>query len=201
MKTNILLTLGVATLSVAFSGCSATVSTGNTTNASNTNAAKPANTTATNSNATNTNAAAPADSSVVKLEEGGLQMTLPNGFEMTKEAGDVVVSTADDGVAVRFTVPADGDYEKAVKDAADNLDKYITDVKVESEAKADKINGMDAMSSSGTGKDKAGKKVNWDLTVLKTDKKPVLAIIYAEEESMNKHADDLKAFFDSVKKM
>jgi hypothetical protein len=198
MKIKFLLAIAAVSIAAIISACSGSVSTGN----SNANA-KPANTTAVNtsSNSTSSNAAAPAPAGdVVKLDEGGIQMTVPKGFTSTKQGADVVVSTDDDGVAVRFTVPEDGDYEKAVSDAADNLDKYIKDVKVESKAKKDTINGMEAMTSSGTGKDKDGKKVNWELTVLKTEKKPVLVIIYAEETSLAKHAADLESFLNSVKK-
>lgn len=202
MKTNILLTLGVATLSVAFSACSASVSTG--TNTGNANAAKPANTatvTNTNSTASNTNAAAPAGGEVVKIEEGGLQMTLPKGFVMKKDGGDVIVHTADEGVAVRFSVPADGDYEKAVDAAAKQLDEFIKDVKVEQKAKSDTVNGLEVTSSFGTGKDENGKQVGWEMTIIKTDKKPVFAIMYAEEASAEKHSADLDTFFKSIKKM
>lgn len=200
MKTNILLTLGVATLSVAFSGCSASVSTGN--NTTNTNAARPVNTTAnTNSTTTNTNTAAPVGGEVVKIEEGGLQMTLPKGFVSKKDGDGILVHTADEGVAVRFSVPADGDYEKAVDGAAKQLDEFIKDIKVEQEAKSDTVNGLEVTSSFGTGKDENGKQVGWELTIVKTDKKPVLAIMYAEKASVEKHSADLDAFFKSIKKM
>jgi PBP1b-binding outer membrane lipoprotein LpoB len=202
MKIKVLLVIAAVSMAAIISACSGSMSTGNSANTTNSNAAKPANTTAANTTAANTtdsNSSAPAGD-IVKLDEGGILMTVPKGFTSTKQGADVVVSTADDGVAVRFTVPEDGDYEKAVSDAADNLDKYIKDVKVESKAKKDTINGMDAMTSSGTGKDKDGKKVNWELTVLKTDKKPVLVIIYAEEASIAKHAADLESFLNSVKK-
>jgi hypothetical protein len=202
MNSKVLTTLGIATIAISLSACSASVSTGN-----NTNTAKPANNTAVvvnnNSNSTsstNTSAAPAAGGDVVKIDEAGIQMTVPKGMKFSKDGEDTIVSTSDEGVAVRFSVPEDGDYEKAVADAAKQLDEYIKDVKVEEKATKKTVNGMEATSSSGTGKDEDGKSVNWDMTMLKTDKKPVLAIIYAEEASMQKHAADLKTFFDSVKK-
>ena len=190
-----ILTLVIAVVAVAIAACGGATTNTNTTKPVNANTNKPA---------VNTNtekAAAPADGDVVKIDEAGIQMTVPKGFKFEKDGEDTIVSTEDEGVAVRFHVPKDGDYDKARVDAAKNIDEYVTDVKIEEKDKKDTVNGMEALIYSGTGKDKEnGKEVNWDLTLLKTDKKPVLAIIYAEKPSMEKHAAALKTFFDSVKK-
>lgn len=187
-----ILTLVVAIVAVAIAACGGASATNSTTNkpATNANANKPAST-----------PAAATEGDVVKIDEAGIQMTIPKGFKFEKDGEDTVVSTDDEGVAVRFHVPADGDYDKARTDAAKNLDEYLTDVKIEQKDKKDTVNGMEALIYSGTGKDKEnGKEVNWDMTLLKTDKKPVLAIIYAEGPSLEKHGAALKTFFDSVKK-
>jgi hypothetical protein len=190
-----ILTLVIAVVAVAISACGGAATNTNTNkSATNANANKPAATPA-NSN----NAAATGD--VLKIDEAGIQMTVPKGFKFEKDGEDTIVSTEDDGVAVRFHVPKDGDYDKAITDAAENIDDYITDVKIEEKGVKKTVNGMEAYSSNGTGKDKEDKKeVNWELTILKTDKKPVLAIIYAEGPSLEKHGAALKTFFDSVKK-
>lgn len=191
-----ILTLVIAVVAVAITACG-----GGAIN--NTAPNKPANANA-NKPAANTNtekASAPVDGDVVKIDEAGIQMTVPKGFKFEKDGEDTIVSTEDEGVAVRFHVPKDGDYDKARTDAAKSIDEYVTDVKIEQKDKKDTVNGMEALIYSGTGKDKEdGKEVNWDMTLLKTDKKPVLAIIYAEKPSMEKHAAALKTFFDSVKK-
>ena len=83
------------------------------TNSTNTNA----NTTAANSST----ATAPAGGDVLKIDEAGIQMTVPKGFKFSKDGEDTVVKTEDEGVEVRFTVPKDGDYEKAVGAAATEL--------------------------------------------------------------------------------
>jgi hypothetical protein len=110
------------------------------------------------------------------------------------------VQTDDEGVEVRFTVPKDGDYDKARADAAKEIDTYIDDVKIEEKDVKKDINGMEGLTYSGSGKDEDGKSVLWEMTIIKTEKKPVLAIIYAEKPSMEKYAAQLKTFFDSVKK-
>jgi len=196
-----ILTLVIAISVAAIAACGGS--------ATNTNTNKPAATTNTNTNANkpaaaNTNTektSAPAEGDVLKIDEAGIQMTVPKGFKFEKDGEDTVVSTEDEGVAVRFHVPKDGDYDKARVDAAKNIDEYVTEVKIEEKDKKETVNGMEALIYSGTGKDKEnGKEVIWDLTLLKTDKKPVLAIIYAEKPSMEKHGAALKTFFDSVKK-
>ena len=206
-------TLGVASLALIFSACTATVTT-------NTNSTKPANapanTTATNTTATNTTAAnstasnttasnstatAPAaDGSVIKIESAGIQFTVPKGFKISKDGEDTTVTTEDGGVETRFTVPESGDYETAVKDAAKELDEYLDNVKMTDKPKTGTVDGMELTSMEGTGKDSDGKEVNFSLQILKGPKKPVLLNTYAEKASLEKHAADLDAFFKSVKK-
>lgn len=190
-----ILTLVIAVVAVAIAACGGAATTNTNTSTPAANANKPSTTPAANTNT----AAATGD--VLTIDEAGIQMTVPKGFKFEKDGEDTIVSTEDEGVAVRFHVPKDGDYEKAIADAATNIDDYITDVKIEEKGAKKTVNGMEAYSSSGTGKDKEDKKeVNWELTILKTDKKPVLAIIYAEGPSLEKHGAALKTFFDSVKK-
>ena len=192
----LILTLLIAVAIAAIAACGGAINNTSINKPANANTNKPA---VANSNTDK--AAAPADGDVVKIDEAGIQMTVPKGFKYEKDGEDTIVSTEDEGVAVRFHVPKDGDYDKARTDAAKNIDEYVTDVKIEQKDKKDTINGMEALVYSGTGKDKEnGKEVNWDMTLLKTDKKPVLAIIYAEKPSMEKHGAALKTFFDSVKK-
>ena len=123
---------GVVAAAAMISACSASVSTNvNGTNANktavvtnanaNANAATPANTNAntnTNTNATsNTAAATKMDGDVVNIDEAGVTMTIPKGFKHSKDGGDIIVQTEDEGVDIRFTVPKDGDYDKAVSAA------------------------------------------------------------------------------------
>ena len=205
MTNKIILTLSVAATAALFSACGAPAA--NTTNsnanktATNTNAA--ANTANTNSNTTaaaNTATAPAADGQVIKLEEAGIMMTVPKGFKFSKDGEDTIVQTEDEGVDIRFTVPKDGDYDKIIAAAADEIDSYLKDVKVVDKGSKITVDGMEGTSMSGTAKNE-GEDVNWDLTVIKAPKKPVLANIYAAKSSMEKHGADVKKFFASVKKM
>lgn len=203
MKLKIVSTLSIAMLAFGFSACSSTPTTTNTnaavvTNKANTN-------TATNTSAANTSTVSNADTSategdVIKIDEAGIMMTVPKGFKFSKDGEDTIVKSEDEGVDIRFTVPKDGDYDKVVSSAAEEIDSYLNDVKIEDKGSKVDVNGMEGTSMSGTAKNE-GEDVMWDLTIIKAPKKPVLANIYAEKSSMEKYSADVKKFLQSVKKM
>ena len=208
MKIKNLSIVGISALAIVMSACPAATNTNTNTN---TNANKnavvvPANTTTptttntantTNTAASNTSAA--TDGQVIKLDEAGLVMTVPKGFNYSKDGEDTIVQSEDKGVDIRFTVPKDGDYNKIVTDAATEIDDYLKDVKIVEQGKKISIDGMDATTMSGTATNE-GEPVHWDLTIINAPKRPVLANIYAEKASMEKYGAQVQAFFKSVKK-
>lgn len=201
MKT-LLLFIGTLALSLGFIGCGAPAA--NTTNANAKPAANAAANTANanaNTTAANTATAPAADGQVIKIDEAGIQVTVPKGFKFSKDGEDTVIKSDDEGVDIRFSVPKDGDYTKAVTDAAKEIDDYLNDVKTDSkEGSKRDINGMEGTSMTGTAKNEDGEAVIWNLTIINAPKKPVLANIYAEKSSLEKNADGVKACLNSVKK-
>lgn len=205
MKIKNLSVVGVAALAVVMSACPAPTNTNTANNAANTNKNTAVVVNSTNNSTTNTNAAtsnttAPAtDGQVIKIDEAGIQMTVPKGFKFSKDGEDTIIKSEDEGVDIRFSVPKDGDYAKIVTDAAKEIDEYLDDVKVEDKGSEVNINGMKGTAMGGTAKNE-GEAVNWQLTIIDAPKKPVLANIYAEKTSMEKHGADVKALLNSVKK-
>lgn len=211
MRLKVILTLGVASL--AFSACTATgtanlankaanaanIAANSTGNAVNT-VANTASNVANSNVAANSNSTAKMEGDVLKIDDAGIMMTVPKGFKFSKDGEDTIVQTEDEGVEVRFTVPKDGDYDKAVSAAATELDSYLDDVKITKNGEKITIDGMEATSIHGTAKDSDKEDVEFDLTVIKAPKKPVLATIYAEKASMEKHGADVQKFLQSVKK-
>lgn len=202
MTKNTIIAVGILATSAGLIGCGAPAA--NTTNAN-----KPANTnTAANTSAANTatntaanTATAPAtDGQVVKIDEAGIQMTVPKGFKFSKDGEDTIVKTEDEGVDIRFTVPKDGDYEKAMAAAGTEIDDYLDNVKIERKDIKTVVDGMEANGLSGTAKNE-GEDLVWNLTIIKAPKKPVMVNIYAEKTSLEKHGAAVKAFIDSIKKM
>ncbi len=207
MKLKTISIFGVASLALVMSACPAATNT-NTTNTTannankavvvNTNTANNAMNTAANNTMSNT-AAPTTDGQVIKIDEAGIMMTVPKGFKFSKDGEDTIVQTEDEGVDIRFSVPKDGDYAKAITDAAKEVDDYLDDVKVVDTGSKVDVNGMEGTSMSGTAKNE-GEDVMWDLTIINAPKKPVLANIYAAKSSMEKHGTAVQAFLKSVKK-
>ena len=199
--------------SLALAGCSASVTTNTTANAANktANAANMvanaagntvnavSNAVVSNANTTNSNSMAAVSGDTIRIDEAGIMMTVPKGFKHSKDGEDIIVKTEDEGVDIRFTVPKDGDYNKALVDAATEVDDYLKDVKVEDKGSKTSVNGMEATTMSGTATNE-GESVIWNLTVINAPKKPVLANIYAEKTSLEKHGPEVKKFLESVKK-
>lgn len=194
---NITLITAVAATAALFSACGAPA-------ANNTNTAKPASPAAASpakSAEPATKADAPAaDGQVIKIEEAGIQVTAPKGWKFEKDGEDTVIKSADEEIDFRFSVPADGDYEAAVKGAAKELDSYLKNVKIENNGNETKVDGMDARGMSGTATNE-GVDVAWNLTVIKAPKKPVLVNIYATKDALQKHEKETMALLNSVKKM
>lgn len=207
MKTKFIIALCVAATAAFFTACGGGAA--NTTNANakpanaNANTASNANTTNSNTNtntaAANKDAAPASDGQVIKIDEAGIQLTVPKGYKFSKDGEDTIVKSDDEGIDIRFTVPKDGDYETIVTDAAKEIDSYFDDVKVTNKGSKGSQDGMETASMSGTAKNK-GEEVAWELTIVKAPKKPVLVNIYVEKSSMEKEASKVKDFFKSIKK-
>lgn len=131
MRTNTIITAGILAISAGLVGCGAPAANTNANKPANTNANKPAANAPANTTAANTAAAPASDGQVIKLDEAGIMMTVPKGFKFSKDGEDTIVKTEDEGVDIRFTVPKDGDYEKAMGDAGTEIDDYLDDVKIE----------------------------------------------------------------------
>lgn len=195
---NITLITAVAVTAAFISACGGAANT-------NTNTAKPASPAAASpakpaEPATKADAAPADGGQVVKIDEAGIQVTAPKGWNFKKEGEDTVITSADGEIDFRFSVPADGDYEAAIKGAAAELDSYLKSVKIENPGSETKIDGMDARGMSGTAKNE-GVDVMWNLTVIKSPKKPVLVNIYATKDALAKHEKETMALMNSVKKM
>lgn len=201
MRTNILIAVCIAATAALFSACGApAANTSNANKPANANTASNANKANTNTAAANTATAPATDGQVIKIEEAGIQFTVPKGYKFSKDGEDTVVKSEDEGIDIRFTVPKDGDYETVVTDAAKEIDDYLDDVKVVNKGTKGSQDGMDTTSLSGTAKNE-GEDVAWELTIVKGPKKAVLVNIYAAKSSLEKESAKVTEFFKSIKKM
>ena len=216
MKIKIIALSGLVAAATLISACGAVTVTTNSTNTANankpaTNANATTNSTNTNSNASNSSAAntnkdakdsaSTTSGDSVSMDSAGIKMTLPKGFNVEKDGDVLTVTTPDKGFAVIFIALDGKDFAAATKDMAAELDKGMKDVKVEEKDKKGEVNGMETISSGGTGVDKeTGKPVVWKMAALNAPKKPVLATAIGDSESIEKHSKEIGALLDSVKK-
>ncbi|MEP6947515.1 MAG: hypothetical protein ABJA02_16470 [Acidobacteriota bacterium] len=203
MKNKLIIAMSVGASAALFSACGGAATNNANTNVKTANATTNANANTSNANANaaaNTAVAPATEGTVIKIEEAGIQMTVPKGFKFSKDGEDTIIKSEDEGVDIRFTVPKDGDYDTVVSDAAKEIDSYLDDVKVTDKGSKVDVNGMEGTSMSGTAKNK-GEELSWDLTIIKAPKKPVLANIYAEKSSLEKEMKAVTEFLKSVKKI
>lgn len=216
MKIKNISALGIAVFALALSACSGSQSTavtsGNSASGkSNTATVTSANSTAANTAATNTTAnttssAASSDSAggqVINLSEAGVAVTVPSGMNFSKDGQDTIVKTEDNGVDTRFRVLNDDNMEKSFDEAFKEIGEYVTNAKLESkEPKKSSQNGLEVYSWGGTGKASNGDDVQFQLAIVDAgnDKKPLMALTYAENESLKEHQSDLAKFYQSIRK-
>lgn len=191
---------------VFFVGCSKTETNTNSTNSGNANAkssisSTPATTTpatpptTTNSSATSSSGAG----EVFTHPEAGVQMTLPAGWKSNNEGETMTVGPADNLINVVLWVPKGDDFEKAVDDLADELDKVIKNSKITKPGKETTHNGMKAFTTGGTG-EIDGKEIVWSVDMLKA-KKPFIVLTFGAPQQSEDHASAYKQFIGSLKQV
>lgn len=143
----------------------------------------------------------PIEGENVKLNEAGIQFTVPPGLKHRREGADTVVTTDDGAVEARFIV-LENDFDAARAAATKKIEEYLSDLNIEQSDQGETVNELEAATYSGGGTAKAtGKSVIWEMTLYRTDKKPVLLIIYSEKMAMEKQGPLVRSFFDSVRKL
>lgn len=216
MKLKVISTLSVASLALVFSACGGTAPSTNVTanianktaNAANTVANTAgnmtntvANTVSPNTTTTNTSSTASTAGDVISIDAAGIQVSAPKGFKVQKDGETTNLISADDAFEVYFQVPKDGDYDKAITAAAEEIDEYIKDIKMEGKGEKGNFGGMEAMLFDGTGVDKEeGKPVSFELIILDAPKKPVVIVSYGDKETNTKYSKEIAEIAKSIKK-
>ena len=209
MKLKVISTLSVASLAIAFSACGGAATNTNlankTANATNTvvNAAGNTANAVSNAGSPNTNTATSTTAGdKISIDTAGISVAAPKGFKVEKDGETTNLISPDDAFEVYFHVPKDGDYEKAINEATQEIDDYIKDVKITGDGQKGTYDGMPATLFSGTGMDKeSGEPVDWELIILDAPKKPVVIVSYANKGSYEKYKNEITEIGKSIKKM
>ncbi len=93
-------------------------------------------------------------------------MMLPAGWKSNNEGETMTVGPADNLINVVLWVPTGDDFQKAVDDLAEELDKVIKNSKITKPGKETTHNGMQAYTTGGTG-EVDGKEIVWSVDMLK----------------------------------
>ena len=182
-------------------GCSKSATNTNSSNTSSTNS-KASSSPTTTTNASNTAASTGSSSEagqVYSHPAGGIQLTAPANWKSKNEGDSMTLSAPDDTISVVIWVPKGEDFDKAVSDLGDELEKVIKNSKTTSPGEATTHNGMQAYTASGTG-EVDNEQIAWEVDMLKA-KKPVIVLSFAAPAQFEKHEREYKQLLDSIKKV
>jgi hypothetical protein len=172
---NLVLSLGMAGMLIA----AGAANTANTANASSAPAAA---------------ASAAQDAKSFTHEAAGVTFNLPAGWTAEPDGDQLTVSPAGGGIGVVFWVT---DEEDAAKALGEELAKQIKNLKFDGEPKADKHNGMDHASVSGTGQI-GGEDILFSADFLEA-KKSLIVLTFGSLEGLKKHSAGYSQLVKSIK--
>ncbi len=132
-------------------------------------------------------------------EGAGVTFVLPAGWTAEPDGEQLTVSPADESFAIVFWVTEEDEFDAAAKALGEELAKQIKNLKFDGEPKADKHNGMDHASVSGTGQID-GKDIVFSADILEA-KKPLIVLTFGSLENIQKHSAEFAQLVKSIKKV
>lgn len=129
----------------------------------------------------------------------GVKFELPQGWKAEPDGEVITVSSPDDSLQMVFWVPAEDNFDDAVKDLGNELGKTIKNIKMTGKEKTGTHNGMPHYGQTGTG-EVDGVTIEWSVDVLGA-KKPVIILSFAAPGVWEKHADGAAKFIASIQKI
>ena len=132
-------------------------------------------------------------------KEGGVQFTVPAGWQADGDGDRLLVHSPDKSVAIVFFVATEDNFEAAVNAMTDEVDKIIDNVKVTNKGQEGEHNGMPMYSVSGNGTID-GKAIVWDVTLMAA-KRPIIVMGFAEPASWKKNEAAYNALIESIHKV
>jgi len=131
--------------------------------------------------------------------DAGLQFTVPDKWKVDANGDLVTVASPDDTIGMFFLVLDISDLEKAADAVDSELDRVITDVKIEGEGSETKVNGLDAYLADGSGK-LEGTPVQFGVMLVASKKNKVMMIVAVGKSSaLKQHDADVTALLGSIK--
>ena len=144
-------------------------------------------------------AAAAQEAKTFTHEGAGVTFDVPAGWKAEADGEQVTVSPAGGGISLVFWVPEEDDFDAAAKALGEELAKQIQELKFDGEPKADKHNGMDHASVTGSGK-VGGKEIVFSADILEA-KKTLIVLSFGSAEGIQKHAAAFSSLVKSIKRV
>lgn len=129
--------------------------------------------------------------------DGGIEFTAPDNWKVVPDGDSISIYSPDDSVAVFFAVVEATDLDAAIGALTTELDKVITDSKLNDDGKQVKLNGLDAYVVDGTGK-LQGTAIDFALLLVK-GKKPMMIVGVGKSTSLAKYQDSIDELVASIR--
>lgn len=171
--------------------------TNNSNNSNNTNNSNTTKTTKTTNTETTNSSTADGDENVFRHQAGGIQFEKPAGWKAEQSGDRMTLSTSDEALSIVLYVASEDNFKEATEAIDKELSKTIKNVKDNGEPKESTLNGMQLVSSNGTG-EVEGTKIQWAVDLIKA-KKPVIVLTFAAPGIWEKYQSDYQKFAKSIK--
>jgi len=128
-----------------------------------------------------------------------LQATPPEGWTVETKDDTLTVTSPDSLATVVMMTLDSGDIDAALAGLGEELAKIVTDLKISDETKEHELNGLPAISASGTAK-LEGTPVDLAVAVVDAGDHCLLVFALGTTEGLQAHSDAVNAMFASIQK-
>ena len=132
-----------------------------------------------------------------KVDEAGIEFSIPAGWRSDDKDGTIAVGPADDSCVILFMIPPDQNADKVGEVSEQLLNGLMTDVKAEGEGEQTERNGLKIFTLSGTGKSD-GKDMDWNVEVI-NGKKLLMVTAMGEKAGIEANAKEIGELYQSIK--
>lgn len=132
----------------------------------------------------------------VPFAEAGIQVDVPEGWQITQEHGVTMVASPDSSVFTTFTFPSQEEFQAAASSVAEQVDRLLDQVQVHGKENRS-AHGLESVRVWGSGR-KEGEAVRWSLDLVRA-RKPVIALTFGAEGAFGHYRRELDAFHQSMR--
>ena len=140
-----------------------------------------------------------SDNNLFTHQKAGIRFEKPDGWSHEADGDTITLLSPDHAVSIVITVAKKSNLKDAINEIDSELSSVMTDIETNSKAQQTNVNGMDAVTLSGTGKIQ-GTPVTWAVDLLDAHR-PVFVITFGKQSEWGKHQDEYVEFAKSVRRV